>query len=225
MTLYAWPAHTALGRVIPKSRIYEAAQLPRAMQARFVAQVDRMEWTHVLRADRLNLAPSPEVEEIAVIAIDLHGPEVDLAVLSAIEKAIPRPLILELRHGGRVRMAAAWKRPSQAEAGKWVTAPHAFTPWQPAEAPRVPMPAALDMAGLYARLLDPLLPERRTADEPLAARVARSEEAAQIEREISRLEAGLKREKQFNRKVELNAALRTARDRLKTIVGGANGKA
>ena len=38
MTLYAWPARTVFGRAIPKSRIYSAAQLPRAMQAKFVDQ-------------------------------------------------------------------------------------------------------------------------------------------------------------------------------------------
>lgn len=219
MTLYAWPPRTVFGRVIPKSRIYSAAQLSRSVQAKFVEQVERMEWTHVLRADRLNLSPSADLEEIAVIAIDLHVPEVDLAVLTAIEKAIPRPLILELRHSGRIRMAAAWKRPSQAEAGKWVTASHAFSPWLTADAPREALPPALDMAALYAGLLDPLLPPKQAPDEPVSARVARAEQAAQIEREISRLEGSLRREKQFNRKVEINAALRAAKAQLDTLAG------
>ena len=219
MTLYAWPPRTAFGRVIPKRRIYEGAGVPRAMQGKFVEQVERMEWTHVLRADTLNLQPSKDVEEIAAIAIALHVADVDLAVLAAIEKAIPRPLILELSHAGRVRLAAAWKRPSLAEAGQWVTAPHAFGPWQLTTTPRQPLPSALSMAALYAGLLDPLLPAKRTPDETLAERAGRTEEAAQIAREISRLEAGLKREKQFNRKIELNAELRAARARHAALLG------
>lgn len=221
MTLYAWPARTVFGRAIPKSRIYTAAQLSRAIQAKFVEQVERMEWTHVLRADRLNLQPSAELEEIAVIAIDLHKPDVEPALLQAIEKAIPRPLILELRHSGRARMAMAWKRLSQVETGKWVTAQHAFTAWQAGDAPRDTLPTALDMASLYARLLEPLLPPRQSSDEPIAARVARSEEAAQLEREIARMEAGVKREKQFNRKVELNAELRAAKSRYTALTSKA----
>lgn len=217
MTLYAWPTRTAFGRVIPKSRIYSAAQLPRALQVKFVEQVERMEWTHVLRADRLNLSPSSDLEEIAVIAIDLHVSDVDLAVLAAIEKAIPRPLILELRHSGRIRMAAAWKRPSQAEAGKWVAATHAFSPWLPTDAPREALPPALDMAALYAGLLEPLLPQKRAPDETISDRIARAEQVVQIEREISRLEASLKREKQFNRKVEINAALRAAKSQMSAL--------
>lgn len=195
------------------------------MQAKFVAQVERMEWTHVLRADRLNLRPSPEVEEIAVIAIDLHIPEVDPAILAAVERAIPRPLIFELRHLGRVRMAAAWKRPSQAEAGKWVTASHAFAPWEPIDSPTVSLSPALDMATLYAALLDPLLPPKISPDEPIVSRVDRAAEVDQINREILRLQTGLQREKQFNRKVEMNATLRAANEKLHKLLKGGNGQA
>jgi len=73
------------------------------------------------------------------------------------------------------------------------------------------------MGTLYARLLEPLLPPKRSDDEPIAARVARAEEAAQIEREITRLENALAREKQFNRKVEVNAALRAAKAKLDAL--------
>lgn len=224
MTLYSWPTRTVFGRVIPKSRIYQGAGASRSLQAKFVEQIDRMEWTHVLRADTLNVRRSKDVEEIAVVAIALHSSKVDEAVLGAIEKAIPRPLVLELSHRGRTRMAAAWKRPSLAEAGKWVTATHAFSPWLPAKSPRQPLPAAIDMAALYAALLDPLLPGKLAPDESIASRVARSEEAAQIKSEIYRLEAGLKREKQFNRRVEINAALRAASERLSKLLGGSNGQ-
>jgi hypothetical protein len=110
-------------------------------------------------------------------------------------------------------MAAAWKRPSQAEAGKWVAATHAFSPWLPTDAPREALPPALDMAALYAGLLEPL-PQKRAPDETISDRIARAEQVVQIEREISRLEASLKREKQFNRKVEINAALRAAKSQM-----------
>jgi hypothetical protein len=75
------------------------------------------------------------------------------------------------------------------------------------------------MASLYAGLLDPLLPAKRAPEETLAEQAARAEEAAQVAREITRLEAGLKREKQFNRKVELNAELRAARARHAALMG------
>ena len=222
MSLYTWPPQTAHGRVIPKSRIYEGAGVTKALQAKFVDQVERMEWTHVLRHDRLNLKAADGVEELAVVAITLHKPEVDAAVLAAIERAIPRPLVLELVHGGRTRLAMAWKRPSLAASGQWVTSPHFIGPWEAARIPRAPLPSALDMAALYAALLDPLLPAKVSLGETLADRVARAEEAARLGREITRLESAVAREKQFNRKVELNVALKHTRKKLARLLSAAS---
>jgi len=219
MSLYAWPPQTAHGRVIPKSRIYGGAGATKALQAKFVAQVDRIEWTHVLRPDTLNLKAADGVEELAVIALSLRSGQVDPAVLAAIDKAIPRPVLFELAHGGKRAMAAAWKRPSLAEAGKWVTSSPFIGPWQAVDAPRVPLPQALDIAALYIALLDPLLPPRRSPTEPVAERILRVEEADRVAREIARIEAGLAREKQFNRKVELNRNLNAARQSLSKLLG------
>jgi hypothetical protein len=208
MTLYIWPPKTAHGRVIPKTRIYDGAGASRALQAKFVNQVERMEWTHVLRPDTLNLKAADGVAELAVVAITLHKPDIDAAILAAIERAIPRPLVLELSHNARTRLCMAWKRPSLAGGEQWVTSPHFMGPWMTADTKRSALPPALDMAALYAALLDPLLPPRISETETLAERVIRAEEAARLEREATRLSAAIAREKQFNRKVELNAALK-----------------
>jgi Domain of unknown function (DUF4391) len=82
-------------------------------------------------------------------------------------------------------------------------------PWVAAGTKRIALPPALDMAALYAALLDPLFPPRTSDTETLAERVTRAEEAARLEREGARLSAAIAREKQFNRKVELNADLKT----------------
>jgi hypothetical protein len=221
MTLYAWPAKTAHGRVIPKTRIYDGASATRAVQAKFVAQVERMDWTHVLRPDTLNLKAADGVSELAVVAVTLHQPDVDTAVLAAMERAIPRPLVIELSHNSRTRLCMAWKRPSLAGGGQWVVSPHFLGPWMAAGAPRSALPPALDMAALYAALLDPLLPPRKSDGETLAERVMRAEEAAKLEREATRLSAAIAREKQFNRKVELNAELKAVQKRHATLTQSA----
>jgi hypothetical protein len=219
MTLYIWPPKTAHGRVIPKTRIYDGAGASRALQAKFVNQVERMEWTHVLRPDTLNLKAADGVSELAVVAITLHKPDVDAAVLAAIERAIPRPLVLELSHNARTRLCMAWKRPSLAGGEQWVTSPHFMGPWIAAGTKRSALPPALDMAALYAALLDPLLPPRISETETLAERVTRAEEAARLEREAARLSAAIAREKQFNRKVELNADLKRLRQQHAVLIG------
>jgi len=81
----------------------------------------------------------------------------DAAVLRAIDKAIPFPLIFEVAHRGRIRLAAAYKRPSEADSARWVVGDYFQGDWLPEGAARAPLPVALNMGALYERLLEPLV--------------------------------------------------------------------
>jgi hypothetical protein len=42
VTLFAWPKAAALGRVVPKSKVYEHAAFGSALKERFVKQVEQI---------------------------------------------------------------------------------------------------------------------------------------------------------------------------------------
>jgi hypothetical protein len=70
---------------------------------------------------------------------------------------------------------------------------------------------ALDLAGLYEQLLRPHIPLAPRSNETLAELIARHAAATSKRESLPQLETRLAREKQFNRKVEINAALRQLR--------------
>jgi hypothetical protein len=105
-------------------------------------------------------------------------------------------------------MVAAYKRPSQAEAGKWVVDDYLTGSWLPDDIERQPLPMALDLHGLYEQLLRSLLPQPSRAGESLSDQLARLGRLRSRQGEYRKLEARLRKEKQFNRKVALNAQLR-----------------
>jgi hypothetical protein len=100
-------------------------------------------------------------------------------VLRAIDRAIPLPIVFQLHHGQRTRMVAAYKRPSAAEAGKWVIDSYFAGAWQPADAARVPLPIALDLHSLYEQLLRSLLPQAARPGESLPEQAGTTDPAAQ----------------------------------------------
>lgn len=123
-------------------------------------------------------------------------------------------------HGDRIRSIAAHKRPSEADASKWVVdyilpdrlaASHGIR-WQP-------LPVALDLGALYASMLRTLIPTAARPGESLKAQVDRLAELRQKQREADKLEIAIRREKQFNRKVELNTQLRQIRDAIAGLTG------
>lgn len=208
--LYDWPKATAFGRVVPKSKIYIHASATTALKARFVEQADQINWAHKLAPETVNLPATKSVREVQVFRIRLKTPACHDNVLRAIDRAIPFPLIFELSHDGRIQVAAAHKRPSEADSAKWVLGDMFRSDWLAADTPRVPLPVAVDMARLYEALLGPLIPVAPAEAEPLQSRLDRAQALKAKETEINRLKSRLKNERQFNRRVEINGVLREA---------------
>jgi predicted signal transduction protein with EAL and GGDEF domain len=87
----------------------------------------------------------------------------------------------------------------------------------PATSERAPLPLALDLGGLYEHLLLRLVPIAPRTQEPLRDLVARTETAMTKAKEVAKAEARLAKEKQFNRRVEINATLRQLKTELELL--------
>lgn len=72
--LYDWPKATHFGRVVPKSKIYTHASATTALKARFVNEVDQINWAHKLAPETLNLPATKSVREVQVFRIRLKTP-------------------------------------------------------------------------------------------------------------------------------------------------------
>lgn len=245
MTLYDWPRAAAFGRVIPKNKIYEHAGANTALKDLFVREVDQIVWSHKLAPETVNLAATKQVAEIQVFRITARAATLDREVLRAIDKAIPFPLIFEVAHDGRVRLTAAYKRPSEADSARWVVGDYFRGDWLPEDAPRAPLPVALNMGALYERLLEPLVagqtarlipgvgeapqapftPAEADRSVSLEERIAQAEAIKAQTREVERIKARLAREKQFNKRVAINAELRAAKQELERLTAVNRGAA
>jgi hypothetical protein len=226
--MFLYPDRARKDRILPKNKIYGNAQLSHAMRQRFVTEIDQIVWRYVLGTENLNLPARPGIEEIQVFEIALKTGQLKEDVLRTIDRAIPSLIFFELTFQGQVRFAAAYKRPPvsaarDAVAGQPVVEAYFETPWQPAAAPRIPLPVAVDLGGLYEQMLrqhmlaSPL-GLRPRADESLAQTVARGSQIRALRRECQRLETMLRKEIQFNRKVEINRELRQCRAELDAAI-------
>ncbi|WP_434135915.1 DUF4391 domain-containing protein [Pseudomonas luteola] len=241
MKIFQPPASAKVDRLVPKSKIYEQAEPDSALRDKFIAQVEQIRWAYKLAPETLNLPATHTVSEIQVFHIELRSAGLDHAVLRTIDKAIPFPLLFELSLGGRVKLAAAWKRPSEANSNHWVVGNYFESKWLPEESPRQPLPVVLDMAALYEQLLSPLVAGQSQPPIPVSTgkapapysttvqaaagsvslsleqRIALAERITAKGKEVERIKARLAREKQFNKRVAINAELRDARLELERL--------
>lgn len=134
---------------------------------------------------------------------------------------------------------------SEGDSSRWRIGNYFETDWQPEHTTRQPLPVALDMSSLYEQLLGPLvqdgitrvkeqstIPEAREPPAAIYSVIATSEQAERVtleqrielaeaiaaqQKEIERIKARLGREKQFNKRVVINAELRDAKQKLERL--------
>ncbi|MBG0867796.1 DUF4391 domain-containing protein [Burkholderia sp. 9779_493] len=212
--LIAYPKQAAFGRVLPKNKIYEHGGANTRLKDLFVKQVEQVIWQYKLAPETLRLPARPGVPEIQIFSIQLKTPELHADVLRCIDGAIPFPIVFELTFDGRTQVVAAYKRPNEADASRWVLSDYFASDWLPMDSERTAMPVALHLGGLYEQLLHRLIPLSARPQETLAELVARVDQAQAKQRELDKTTARLAKEKQFNRKVEINAELRKLRTEL-----------
>ncbi|CAJ2795964.1 DUF4391 domain-containing protein [Burkholderia pseudomallei] len=204
----AYPSQAAFGRTLPKNKVYEHSGANTRLKDLFVKQVEQIVWAFKLAPETLRLPARPGVPEIQVFSLQLKTPELDHDVLRCIDGAIPFPILFELTLDGRTQVIAAYKRPNESDSSRWVISDYFATEWLPVGCQRTVMPVALHMGGLYEQLLHRLIPVPVRSQESLVDLVARVELAQAKQRELNKIMALLAKEKQFNRKVEINARLR-----------------
>lgn len=215
--LFDYPTQAAVGNIIPKTQIVARARA-RGLRDRLSAEVAEVRWAYKLARISLNLVASPDLSEFQIFRITLK-PGIKIiaeSLLHAIDQAVPSPIAFEIVAGSKICTVAAYKRVNEADVTKQVLGDYLWGDWLPQDASRQPLPVVLDVAGLYRELLRSLIPLSARPGESLRDQLDRLAMVRAAERECARLEVQLNREKQFNRKIEINRLLREARRALYT---------
>jgi hypothetical protein len=213
----SYPKQATFGRNLPKNKIYEHSGANTRLKDLFVEQVEQIVWQYKLAPETINLPAKPGVPEVQVFAVQLKTPELHLDVLRCIDGAVQFPIVFELSFDGQTQVVAAYKRPNESDASRWVLSDYFATAWLPSDIQRTAMPVALDLGGLYEQMLQRLIPLLARQQESLAALVTRVEQVASKQREVEKMACKLAKEKQFNRKVEINASLRKLKAELEKL--------
>lgn len=220
MVLFEYPQKAAFGRIIPKNKIYDHAGASSSVKNLFVKQVDRIIWKYKLAPETINIPATKSIPEVQIFEINLKEQDFKFELLQTIDKAIAFPIIFELVFEEKIKVVASYKRPNEADSTKWVVSDYFSSQWLPNNQARKSLPVALNLGGLYEQLLLPLMPYKPREKEKIKDQVARIGLVFGKQKELAKLEVKLAKEKQFNRKVEINAKIRILMqeiDKLKTI--------
>ena len=215
--MFGFPVSTEFNKRIPKQKFYENIEVSPAVKRIFVEQIRIIYWRNKLAAATLNLAAGDAVTEIEVFEVKLNAPQLDEAVLRQIDKAIPYHILFVLTYEGK---AQAWIGYKEAAAGGTFKVNRYYhTEWIPENELQFTI-SGLNMDAVYESLVRQIAGERLQAapNESLKESVARDEERRRLEKQIAALENAMCKEKQLNRKMELNTELKKLRKELDNLL-------
>jgi len=215
--LYNFPKATEFGRMLAKSKIYEHTTPSTKVKDLFVREVEKITWAYKLAPQTVNLPASDGVQEIQVFILTLKNGTLSHEVLQTIDKAIPSPILFILNYNGKSRYMAAYKRQSEADKSKWVVSSYFKTEWVNETEEKAELPIVLNMGALYQTFLQAIIPLPFRKEESLAELVSRADQLRTKEREAKKIESRIKKEKQFNRRVELNRTLNKLKQEIENL--------
>ena len=204
------PKSTELNCRIPKQKFYDNAQLSPAIKRAFVDQIKKITWKNKLSPATINLQPSEGIEELEVFEIQLYSNTINEAILRTVDKSIPYHILYALEYEGKFQIWIPFKEKNTN--GSYKTDLYYHTDWQSKEDLKLTI-NGLTMKELYEGFVKQIAKDEIENDDSqtgsnLKDSIERTKKKKELEKKIAKLQAQVRKEKQFNKQVELNGKLK-----------------
>lgn len=210
MKLYKFPQQAKVDRLIPKNKFYEQGKANTKIEQLFVDQVENIRWAYKLASSTIHLQDQEDLKEIQIFRVKSRVEDLDVSILSFIDKLILTPIIFEVVYQDKVKVVATYKRLNQADKTKAVIGQYYASEWLE-DHDRIELPLYLKLADLYEHFIAQILPialskDQENDDESVSIelQLQRVQQLESLQKQLDKLKSKLRNERQFNRKVELN---------------------
>ncbi len=210
------PKTTEFNKRIPKQKFYENLQVTPAMKRFFVDQIKVIYWKNKIAATTVNLAEGKDVTELEVFEIRLNGQELDESVLKQIDREIPYHILFILQYEDKSKAVIGYKEAAVSGNTAFKVNKYYQTDWMPEE----DLPLKLDGLSIdtvYENFVRQIAGDALTlgeAGETLKDSVQRDEEIQALKKQIEKLQTKVRKEKQLNVQMRLNAELKVLKKEL-----------
>ena len=212
MKLYKFPQQAKVDRLIPKNKFYEQGKANTKIEQLFVNQVENIRWAYKLASSTIHLQDQEDLKEIQIFRVKSRVEDLDVSILSFIDKLILTPIIFEVVYQDKVKVVATYKRLNQADKTKAVIGQYYASEWLE-DHDRIELPLYLKLADLYEHFIAQILPITSSEDSgddesvSIELKLQKAQQLESLQKQLDKLKSKLRNEKQFNRRVELNKQL------------------
>lgn len=224
-----------IGNTIYKKLFYENADLSTSDKSLFTDTISKITWLYCLKPETINIpAYKDEVRdylEIEVIEVLVHKDYKLKRIAEIIMRTIPYPMVLIFKLEDKRQFYVAHQRINQSDSSKNTIEEFIATDWLESDSALfakfdIKQMRFANFYALYSDIVDTIsiynLSAIMPTDDNITGAEARelSAQIENIEQEITSLRARLKKENQFNRRMELNIEIKKLERNKNKLLGG-----
>jgi len=213
-----FPKSTEFNRRIPKTTFYENLNISPTLKRSFIEQIKIIYWRNKIATTTTNLAAGAVVTEVEVFEIRLAAPVLDEDVLRRIDTEIPYHILFLLEYGGKYQAWIGYKEASASGNNAFKVTGYYHTEWMTLD--ELPLRIeGLNLDAAYENFVRQIAGDKlvSTNEESLKDAVQRDEQKKKLQKQIDALQAKIRKEKQLNRQMEMNAQLKALRAQYKNL--------
>lgn len=214
------PKSTEFNRRIPKQKFYENISVSPTLKRVFIEQIKVIYWRNKVTATTMNLAAGDTVTELEVFEIKLNGQQLDESVLRQIDKEIPYHILFLLEYEGKYQAWTAYKEAAASGTNAFKVGTYYHTDWLPED--ELPLKVeGLSIDKVYENFVRQIAGDALRSEtgktESLKESVERDNRRQELEKQIAALQTKVRKEKQLNKQVQLNAELKKLKKELEDL--------
>lgn len=213
MKTFNLPTRAFVNKFIPKSKFFEKAQVNSKLQQEFSDAIVRITWAYKLAENTINISGTKNVEELQIFNMKLKNKEIPKNVLKVIDKAIPFAILYTFEFEESFAYGITIKENAEQR--------YFFSEWNEE--------LSFDFTGntiehIYQKTIKLFIKNKTgltVKNEDFETLLEKEKKIAILEKEISTLQKKVRTEKQFNKQVAFNKALKSKRKEKENLENGA----
>lgn len=197
------PKTTFVNKFIAKSKFSEKTEIKPKIKKEFTNKIQRITWKYKIAESTINIKKTKRIEEIQVFEIELKEQKIPKNILKLIDKAIPYPILYVFTYKDDFAYGISLIESSDN---------YYFSEWNQ----KIDFNfSAINLEIVYQNIIKSFItPETVRSESNFDEIIEKDKKIKILNKEIEVLESKIKKEKQFNRKDELNRQLLEKREEL-----------
>ena len=186
--MFELPKECFVNKFIPKKTFYERVNISTSLKQELIDKIEKITWLYKVSESKVNVPKTENVEEIELFKLELKEKYNSKNVIKIITKEIPYPILFLISFNSEFQYAIKYEDEIY------------FSDWN--------IDVKFDfldfnLEKVYENIIRRITNIEKT-NKDIEVELSKIQEMEKIEKEIERLNGQLKKEQQFNRKVELN---------------------